>query len=226
MYYTIESFINFCDDMQIVEEGFKDNIKKFGKAAWQGLLKAIKKLLEKIRDFRNKIRMRQNRDIKIETNWYKSFLGIEYFIEKGPTSMDPDAVDQWKKRINSMKFDAKFDYYNFSKNKKDYTTTVRYRDVSQKVEKLSKRVNTLTNKIEEGQKKREALERERANAKDEDQINLINDKIESSSKFFNMNAKELLICEYLYEIYAKLWELINSGKLEKTIQDIDYKIDD
>ena len=44
--FAIESFISFCDDMMITEEGFKDGVKNIGKTILKGIQFIWGKFLE------------------------------------------------------------------------------------------------------------------------------------------------------------------------------------
>ena len=126
--FAIESFISFCDDMIITEEGFKDNVKKIGKSMWRGLLRLLSKLLEKLAAFQQKIYIKKNKKFHIENNYYKKFMSIQHSIERGYDSIERRNV--W---INDIEQDiVVLQQYIFSKNKKDYTTVVNYGDVYKK----------------------------------------------------------------------------------------------
>ena len=51
--FAIESFINFCDDMMIAEEGFKDGVKNIGKTILKGIQFIWGKFLELCRRVKN-----------------------------------------------------------------------------------------------------------------------------------------------------------------------------
>ena len=70
--YTLESFINFCDDMQISEEATTiTNIKN-------AVINALKKILDKITEII--IKFTKNKNIDIDADFYDTYSSAEYSL--------------------------------------------------------------------------------------------------------------------------------------------------
>ena len=68
---TLESFINYCDEMKIAEEGLKDIGKKF--------VEVIKKLIEKVQLILAK--MTKNKPVDINEDFYKLYDNAKYQLD-------------------------------------------------------------------------------------------------------------------------------------------------
>lgn len=197
--FAVESFISFCDDMIIVEEGFKDSVKKIGKSMWIGLLSLLSKLLEKLATFQHKIYVKKNKKMRIENNYYKKFLSAQHRIERGYDSFEHR--DAWLYTVVQDVDNLR--HYNFSKNKKDYTTIVNYGDIYKKIDTLYAKMKSMQKKIDEIAKSSDEYIKN-----GERYINVkVRDEDLKKYKEFQLECDKAM---HLYNLYNELWNTCKS----------------
>ena len=132
---TLENFINYCDEMQIAEEGFKDN-KFFSiiEKGWTMIKNAVKHLFAKISTFLIKVRSKGDK-ILVNNTFYNKYTNLEINIKH------MNDMDSTKKREISARIDEllKESY----KSMDGGGNTISISDISNKVNSVKGELDTL-----------------------------------------------------------------------------------